>query len=141
MSQSYPERPNNPNQKMNGLGIGIPETMKGFSDLHRSSIAEGALTTKTKELIAFGIATTIRCDGRIAYHVHDSLQAGAKTGEIVETIPMGGGPSVVYGCQVMEALAQLPLNRMLPKKGPRGTFGKKKDARTRPIHQGGAFHG
>lgn len=61
-------------------------------------------------MIALGIAITVRCDGCIAYHVHDSLQAGSSSEEILETIGvavmMGGGPSVVYGCEAMEALDQ-----------------------------------
>ncbi|UCA55629.1 MULTISPECIES: carboxymuconolactone decarboxylase family protein [Aequorivita] len=95
---------------MDKLGVQIQETMQGFGQLHKASIAEGALTSKTKELIALGIAITVRCDGCIAYHVHDALEAGAKKEEITETIGvailMGGGPSVVYGCEALEALTQ-----------------------------------
>ncbi len=95
---------------MDELGTKIPETMIGFNDLHKASIKEGALPTKTKELIALGIAITVRCDGCIAFHVHDALLAGASSEEIMETISvailMGGGPAVVYGCQAMEALEQ-----------------------------------
>lgn len=63
---------------------------------------------KTKELIALGIAVTVRCDGCIAFHVHDAMQAGATKEEIVETVSvsilMGGGPSVVYGIEAMQAV-------------------------------------
>lgn len=95
---------------MGDLGGKIPATMKAFSDLHNASIKEGALSTKTKELIALGIAITVRCDGCIAFHVKDALKAGASSEEMVETIGvavmMGGGPAVVYGCEAMEALNQ-----------------------------------
>jgi AhpD family alkylhydroperoxidase len=51
-----------------------------------------------------------RCDGCIAYHVHDALKAGATRKEIVETIGvavlMGGGPATVYGAEAFEALNQ-----------------------------------
>src|SRR5690606_5904806 len=64
----------------------------------------------TKELIALGIAITVRCDGCIAFHVHDAMQAGANEAEIAETVSvailMGGGPSVVYGIEAMQALEQ-----------------------------------
>ena len=57
-----------------------------------------------------GIAITVRCDGCIAFHVHDALKSGATPNEIVETIGvavlMGGGPAVVYGCEALEALQQ-----------------------------------
>lgn len=96
--------------QMRKLGASIPETMKAFSNLHQAGIADGALSKTTKELIALGIAITVRCDGCIAFHVHDALKAGATQAEIVETIGvaimMGGGPSVVYGCEALAALNQ-----------------------------------
>jgi len=95
---------------MEQLGTKIPSTMEGFSNLHKASTKDGALTSKTKELIALGIAITVRCDGCIAFHVHDALKSGATSQEITETIGvailMGGGPSVMYGCEALEALNQ-----------------------------------
>ncbi|MBD3299461.1 MAG: carboxymuconolactone decarboxylase family protein [candidate division Zixibacteria bacterium] len=88
--------------------------MSAFMRLHQAAIADGALDTKTKELISLAIGITVRCDGCIAFHVHDALQAGATRGEIVETIGvavlMGGGPSVVYGTEALEALEQCEEN-------------------------------
>lgn len=110
MIKDYSKNYNNLTKLMSELGAKIPTTMKGFSDLHVASTAEGVLTTKTKELIALGIAITVRCDGCIAFHVHDALKSGASSEEIIETIGvailMGGGPAVVYGCEAMEALEQ-----------------------------------
>ena len=78
--------------------------------MHAASLKSGALETKTKELIALGIAITARCEGCIAYHVHDAMKAGANKEEIIETVSvailMGGGPSVVYGIEAMQALSQ-----------------------------------
>jgi len=113
MFKDYSKRYNDLSRNMKTLGTRIPETMKGFSALHKASTAEGVLSSKTKELIALGIAITVRCDGCIAFHVHDSLQAGASSEEILETIGvavlMGGGPSVVYGCEAMEALEEFAI--------------------------------
>jgi AhpD family alkylhydroperoxidase len=116
MIRDYSKNYDDLSKAMQKLGGRIPETMNGFSDLHKASTAKGALTTKTKELIALGIAITVRCDGCIAFHVHDSLAAGASPQEIMEAIGvavmMGGGPSVVYGCEAMEALDQfIVLNK------------------------------
>ena len=65
---------------------------------------------KIKELIALAIGITVRCDGCIAFHVHDVVKAGATHDEIVEAIGvaimMGDGPAVVYGSQALEALEQ-----------------------------------
>lgn len=84
--------------------------MQGFGQLHEASTKNGALDAKTKELIALGIAITVRCDGCISFHVHDAMKAGAKRAEVTETIGvavmMGGGPSVVYGIEALQALSQ-----------------------------------
>lgn len=113
MNKTYSKRYDDLNRNMKTLGARIPETMKGFSDLHTASTASGVLSSKTKELIALGIAITVRCDGCIAFHVHDSLKAGASSEEILETIAvavlMGGGPAVVYGCEAMEALDEFAI--------------------------------
>lgn len=92
------------------LNFEIPSEMNGFNELHKAVISEGALTVKTKELMALGIAITVRCDGCIDYHVRNSLNAGATSSEILETVGvailMGGGPSLIYGCIALEALNQ-----------------------------------
>lgn len=110
MTKDYSKNYNTLTNLMGELGGKIPATMKAFSDLHSASIMDGALNGKTKELIALGIAITVRCDGCIAFHVKDALTAGASCEEIMETIGvavmMGGGPAVVYGCEAMEALKQ-----------------------------------
>ena len=110
MVKDYSKNYNNLTKLMGELGTKIPATMKGFNDLHKASISEGVLPSKTKELIALGIAITVRCDGCIAFHVHDALKAGAGSEEIMEAISvailMGGGPALVYGCEAMEALSQ-----------------------------------
>ena len=107
---NYQEKLDEFTKGMGDLGAKIPKTMSAFAELHKSSMAEGALPAKTKELIAVGIAITIRCSGCIVAHVKDALRAGATADEIMETIGvavmMGGGPSVVYGCEAMEVLKQ-----------------------------------
>jgi AhpD family alkylhydroperoxidase len=96
----------------------IPETMAGFGELHASSVASGALDSKTKELIALSIGIVMRCNGCIAFHVHDALDAGASRQEVLETIGvailMGGSPSMVYGCEALEALNQFEKEQELP---------------------------
>jgi AhpD family alkylhydroperoxidase len=110
MMKDYSKKYNDLTKAMSELGSKIPETMNGFNTLHKASIAKGALSSKTKELVALGIAITVRCDGCIAFHVHDALNSGATSQEILETIGvavlMGGGPAVVYGSEAMEALEQ-----------------------------------
>ena len=113
MIKDYSKNYNDLTKLMKELGTQIPDTMKGFNDLHKASTADGVLPSKTKELIALGIAITVRCDGCIAFHVHDALNAGATSQDIIETIGvailMGGGPALVYGCEAMEALSQFAV--------------------------------
>ncbi len=110
MGQNYPKNLELLQQAMGELGKEIPATMGGFAQLHKASVGDGVLDTKTKELIALAIAISVRCDGCISFHVHDALKAGATRQEIVETIGvavlMGGGPAVVYGCEALEAMGQ-----------------------------------
>lgn len=88
----------------------LPDTMTAFNHLSKAALTPGQLSRKVKELIALGIAIVMRCDGCIAYLVHDALNAGAKREEILETIGvavlMGGGTAVVYGTEAMVALEQ-----------------------------------
>ena len=90
-------------QLFKDLGTEAPETMAAFGSLHKAATQEGQLSKKTKELIALGISITSRCDGCIAFHVHDALKAGATNKELIETIEvailMGGGPAMIYGCE------------------------------------------
>lgn len=99
---------------MKGLSQVAPDTMKAFGGLHKQTLTAGAITTETKELIALGIAIAVRCDGCIAFHVHDALHAGASREAIIETIGvavmMGGGPAVMYGCEAFAALEQFEKN-------------------------------
>jgi len=110
MVKNYPECYNSLLEMQKKLSTELPGPMKSFGQLHKEVITDAALDTKAKELIALGIGIAVRCDGCISYHVHDALQAGATRKEIIETIGvailMGGGPSMVYGCEAMEALNQ-----------------------------------
>lgn len=110
MEKNYPEYHQHLQSLMGKLGHELPGPMSGFGQLHRHAVAEGALSTKMKELIALGIGIAARCDGCIAYHVHDALRAGATRKEILETIGvailMGGGPAAMYGAAAFAALEQ-----------------------------------
>ncbi len=110
MDKDYPQYYETLQQLVGKVREGLPDVMSGFSKLHGSAMAEGQLDTKTKELVALGIAISVRCDGCISYHVHDALDAGASRGEILETIGvailMGGGPSLMYGAEALEAVDQ-----------------------------------
>lgn len=88
----------------------IPEVYQGFSALHNAALAEGALSTKTKELIALALAIGDECDGCIAAHAHAASHHGATAAEVAEaigvTILMKGGPATVYGPRALAAFTE-----------------------------------
>ncbi len=89
---------------------GQPDVAKGFSAIAQAATAEGELTPKTKELIAVAISIATRCDGCIAFHTKAAVKHGATRDELLEVIGMsiymGGGPSLTYGAQALEAFDQ-----------------------------------
>jgi AhpD family alkylhydroperoxidase len=107
MSHNYPEYRDHLNEFAAKLPTGA---RKGFAALHQGTIKEGVLDVKTKELIALGIAIATRCDGCIAYHMNAATNAGVTREELDDMIGvamlMGGGPSMVYGAQAIEAFEQ-----------------------------------
>jgi AhpD family alkylhydroperoxidase len=112
--QNYPNYRESLLSLMRDLGQKIHPTMSGFGQLHKAGMSAGALDVKTKELMALSIAISGRCAGCIAFHVHDALKAGASEAEVHETIGvavvMGGGPSVMYGCEALQALKEFHGN-------------------------------
>jgi len=99
------------NIRMAKLRKEMPEPAAAFAGLAKSAIAPGALDSKTKELIALAIGITARCDGCLAFHTKAAKKYGASREEIVETIAvalyMGGGPSMIYGAEALDAFDSL----------------------------------
>lgn len=110
MTVDFPARRSELRQGYRNLNSAAPEVMKGFGDMHRAAVADGALTRASKELMAMAIGITARCDGCIALHLHDALQAGATREQVQEAIGvavmMGGGPASIYAIEALQALEQ-----------------------------------
>ena len=92
------------------LGHEIPLPMSGFARLHKKALDNGVLSASVKELMALAISIVVGCEGCIAYHVHDAIQAGATHQELLETLGvalmMGGGPSSIYAAHALDAIEQ-----------------------------------
>ena len=110
MSKNYPAIASDLSAAIAELRKGIPETMGGSSALATAATSPGVLDSKTKELIATAIVVAVRCDGCIAFHVKAAVKGGATRDEMLEmlgmAIYMGGGPSMVYAAQALEAYDQ-----------------------------------
>ena len=84
-----------------------PDAMRGFAQLAQASMAEGALTSKHKELIALAIGVTQRCSGCIGFHVKALQKLGATRADLEEMLAvcvyMGGGPALMYTAEALKA--------------------------------------
>lgn len=93
-----------------GLRGDLPGFMKSFGDMSRASMAPGALSEKTKELIALALAVAARCDGCLGFHAKALVRLGATKAEVEEALAvavyMGGGPSLMYSAHAMAACAE-----------------------------------
>jgi len=94
-------------------GLGKLVELKGdlfasFRSFDQKVFAEGALSVKTKELIAVGAAHITRCPYCIDGHVKRARKAGATDEEIAEAVfvgvAMSAGAAVAHACVAMEAL-------------------------------------
>lgn len=92
------------------LGELIPGVVGAYAGLHRGAMGDGALSARTKELVALAIAITRECDGCIASHARSAARRGATEAEVAEaigvTILMNGGPGTVWGPRALEAFQE-----------------------------------
>ena len=84
-----------------------PDVMKAFMSLGDAAGQDGALDKKSKELLALGIAVSIRCEGCIGFHTQKLVKLGMTEAELMETLSMavymGGGPSLMYAAEAIQA--------------------------------------
>ena len=107
MKKDYPSILTDLNDTVVQLTEGIPNVMEGYMAMSSAAKADGCLDKKTKELIATAIGVAVKCDGCIASHTKAARMNGASREEVLEALGiavfMGGGPSVVYASQALEA--------------------------------------
>ena len=88
-----------------------PDVMKLVAAKGDTAYKEGALSTKVKRLIALGIAMRAGCTNCIVAQTQRSLEAGATTEEIMETIGveicMSGTTGVAESLRVIKFLEEL----------------------------------
>jgi len=84
------------------------DLLNAYLTFDQKAFAEGALSTKTKELIAIGAAHITRCPYCIDGHVKRAKAAGATDEEIAEAvfvgIAMSAGAAMAHSCIAMEAI-------------------------------------
>jgi len=88
----------------------IPEVMAGFSSLAQAASKDGVLDKKSKELIAIALAVANHCPGCIGFHSQALVKLNTSREELLETLSMaiymGGGPSLMYAAEALEAFEE-----------------------------------
>jgi AhpD family alkylhydroperoxidase len=110
MPKDYPEITRRISANTRVLRKDMPETMQGFSALAMNASKDGALSRKTKEMIALAIGVATHCDGCIGFHAEALVKLGCTKEEFEEvlgmTVYMGGGPSLMYAADALDAFDQ-----------------------------------
>ena len=88
----------------------IPEVYKGFSDLSKAAMVDGAIPATIKEALAIAISVVNRCDGCIGSHARAAAIKGTTKEQVAEAIGVAilltGGPGTVYGPRAYEAFLE-----------------------------------
>lgn len=110
MSNAYKQLTQELSATIGGIRKDIPDTMKGFSAMASAALEDGALSKKHKEMIALAIGVATHCQGCIGFHVKALIALGITREELAEvlgmSIYMGGGPSLMYAAEAMQAFEE-----------------------------------
>jgi len=72
---------------------------KAIAEMEEAVYPDGALTRKTKELMATAIAVVINCQSCMQWHIEKAAEVGATVEELIEAIDVaiefGAGPATV----------------------------------------------
>lgn len=86
-------------EKMNSIILAEDNLeIKRFFSLDSQSYREGAIDSKTKELVGLAVSTALRCNDCIFYHLDRAIGLGATKPELVETLNIAliiGGSIVI----------------------------------------------
>ncbi|WP_235025569.1 carboxymuconolactone decarboxylase family protein, partial [Caballeronia terrestris] len=96
--------------QMRAMRASQPDLMTTFGQLAAAGTRDGALTRKTRELVALGIAIACRCDDCIGFHVQTLVKLGTTRAELEDVLGtavyMGGGPSMMYATHALRAFEE-----------------------------------
>jgi len=111
MTKAYREITQSVSESLAKLRADTPGIMKGFSALAEAATRDGALTRKTKELIALALGVAGHCDACLGFHLKTLIKLGATRLEVEEALGvavyMGGGPSLMYAADALAAFEEL----------------------------------
>jgi AhpD family alkylhydroperoxidase len=92
-----------------------PETSAAFKKFSQAVFAEGALPTKTKQLIAVAVAHATQCPYCIRGHTEAALKQGASEQELMEAIwvsaEMCAGAAYAHANLALDTMNELASRR------------------------------
>jgi len=110
MTEKFAPITKNINSQLAKMRKEMPEFMAGFAALSQAAHKEGVLDKKTKELIAMALAVANHCQGCIGFHAQTLVKLETSREEFLETMSMavymGGGPSLMYAAEALEAFEE-----------------------------------
>jgi AhpD family alkylhydroperoxidase len=84
------------------------EVYNSFLEMEKNTYREGALSRKSKELIATGISIVINCESCMECHIKNAIDEKASLEEIIEAIEVGlemsGAPGTAAARFAMKVL-------------------------------------
>lgn len=95
------------NTAVKGMSAANPDLVRAYAGLSQANAKSTHLDAKTRELIALGVAVSLRCDGCINAHTKAAIEAGASKEEIVDAlgvaIMVNAGAAMVYSARTLDA--------------------------------------
>ncbi len=92
-------------KKIPRLAAGAPAAMKGFQELDKAALAEGAISKKHKELMAIAVVLTTQCGYCLEVHRKAAVAAGATEQELAEAtfvaVALRAGAALTHGTHLM----------------------------------------
>lgn len=117
-TKSYKDITQDLNHNLAKMRKEIPDIMNGFYNLAQAATKDGALSQKTKEMIALAIGITTHCDGCIGFHTKALIKLGITREEFLEvlgmTTYMGGGPNLMSAADALSAYEEFTNNENVP---------------------------
>lgn len=88
-------------KKLKKFGELAPAAWEGFLAFDKAAMADGAIPSRTKELIAVAVAMTTQCPYCIDIHTKRAKAAGCTEAELAETVMVAAalraGGSITHG--------------------------------------------
>jgi AhpD family alkylhydroperoxidase len=84
---------------------------EAFLKMESATYVDGALSKKSKELIAIGISVVIDCESCMEWHITQAARDGASPQEVLEAvevaIEMAGGPATASARFALEVMDEV----------------------------------